>query len=273
MSLLVFLLHLSVAATPELSKAAIFARENRQAIAARFADFQTKVCDKLSKNGVNIEQFRLFVKNQFHPGDCIPPRPASLTEMFEAITHHGLWNYFHYSPLVRITEKFGANDSEMKSWVQTYKNDLKAYQLVTTVEDYIETHLDNVDAPPAKRAKHDPRYYCPMEWKTQFIDHSLQYLADVWEKFSTHYLMPDSPPTAMLDRVREGCFSVTWLVPSALIPSLIERAKIDTDFFQKHCILKVTVGDQCVYEEVTEKKTPVSSSAFGIFKFLKPTIS
>ena len=159
LSLLVFLLHLSVAATPELSKAAIFARENRQAIAARFADFQTKVCDKLSKNGVNIEQFRLFVKNQFHPGDCIPPRPASLTEMFEAITHHGLWNYFHYSPLVRITEKFGANDSEMKSWVQTYKNDLKAYQLVTTVEDYIETHLDNVDAPPAKRAKHDPRYY------------------------------------------------------------------------------------------------------------------
>ena len=53
--LLVFLFHLSVAATPVLSKAAIFARENRQAIAAKFADFQTKVCDKLSKNGVSIE--------------------------------------------------------------------------------------------------------------------------------------------------------------------------------------------------------------------------
>ena len=105
----VFLFHLSVAATPELSKAAIFARENRQAIAARFADFQTKVCDKLSKNGVSIEQFRLFVKNQFPPGDCVPPHPARLTDIFEAITHHGLWDYFHYSPLVRIAEKFGAN--------------------------------------------------------------------------------------------------------------------------------------------------------------------
>ena len=252
---------LSTAATPELSMAAIFTRENQQAIAARFADFQTKVCNKLSKNGVSIEEFRLFVKNQFPPGDCIPPRPASLTEIFEAITHHRLWDYFHYSPLVRIAEKFGADDSEMKGWVQTYMNDLKAYQLVITVEDYIEAHLDDNDtnAPPAKKAKYDPCYYCPVEWKTNFIDHSLQYLADVWKMFSGHYLMPESPPTAMLDRIREGCFSVTWLVPSALIPSLVEKAKIDTEFFQKHRILKMAVGDQCVYEEVTEKESSVSS--------------
>ena len=263
----VFLFHLSVAATPELSKAAIFARENRQAIAARFTDFQTKVCDKLSKNGVSIEQFRLFVKNQFPPGDCVPPHPASLTDIFEAITHHGLWDYFHYSPLVRIAEKFGADDSEMKDWVQTYKNDLKAYQLVTTVEDYIEFYVDNVDAPPAKKAKYDPCYCTPVEWKTKFIDHSLQYLADVWDKFSTHYLMPDSPPTALLDSVRRGCFTMKWLVPSYLIPSLIERAKIDTDFFQKHHILQVTVGDQCVYEEVTEENTSVSSH-WKCFRFL-----
>ena len=255
-----FPFHLSTAATPGPSKAAIFARENRQAIAARFADFQTKVCDKLLANGVSIEQFRLFVKNQFPPGDCIPPRPASLTEIFEAITDHGLWDYFHYSPLVRIAEKFGADDSEMKGWIQTYKNDLKAYQLATIVEDYIEAPLDIADGSPAKKAKYDPRYYSPVEWKTKFNDHSLQYLADVWEKFSGHYLTPDSPPTALLDRVRRGCFLVTWLVPSGLIPSLIERANIDTEFFQKHHILKVTVGDnQCVYEQVTEKETSVSS--------------
>ena len=247
------------AATPELSMATIFARENQEAIAAKFADFQTKVCDKLSKKGVDIEQFLLFVKNQFPPGDCIPPHPARLTEIFQAITHHRLWDCLHYSPLVRIAEKFGEDDSEMKGWVQTYKNDLKAYRLLTTVEDYIEAHLDVADTPPVKRAKYDPHYYQPVEWKTKFMDHSLQYLADVWEKFSALYLIPDSPPTAMLDRVREGCFSVTWLVPSALIPSLIERAMIDTDFFQQHRILKVTVGDQCVYEEMTEENTSVSS--------------
>ena len=276
MIVITFLFHLSTAATPEQSKAAVFARENRQAIKARFADFQIKVCKKLLENEVSIEQFRLFVKSQFPPS-CIPPPPASLTEIFEAITDHGLWDYFHYSPLVRIAKEFGAGDHEIEGWVQTYKKDLKAYQIVAKVEDSIETDLDTTDPPQAKRAKYDPRYYQPVEWKTNFVDRSLQHLADVWEMFSSHYLIPDSPPTAMIDRVRRGCLSVTWLVPSRLIPSLIKRAKIDTDFFQKHHILKVTVGDKCVYEQVTEKNTSVSfhSKAISIVNctHATPTIS
>ena len=82
-----------------------------------------------------------------------------------------------------------------------------------------------------------------------FVNHSLQYLAEVWEMFSSHYLLPDSPPTTLLDRVRKGCVSITWLVPSKLIRQLVKIAKIDTHFFQKHRILKVTVEDQCVYNE------------------------
>ena len=242
----------------ELNKAETFARENRQAIVTKFADFQTNVCDKLFCIGIDINCFRLFVITQFPPGDCIPPLPTTLTEIFEAITRHGLWDYFHYSPLVRIAEKFGRGDSEIKGWVQTYKKDLKAYSLVTTVEKYIEADLEITD-PPAKRAKYDQRYYCPVEWKTEFIDHSLHYLAEVWELFSHHYLIPNSPPTALLDRVRRGCFSVTWLVSSGLIPTLIKRVKIDTDFFKQRRILSVTVGNKCVYEEVTEKSTLVSS--------------
>ena len=248
----------TAAATLELSKAVVFAHENHQAITAKFGAFQTKVCDKLVKNGVDTEQVRLFITNQFAPGDCIPPPPASLTKMFEAITHHRLWDYFHYSPLVRIVQTFGANDPEMEGWVKTYQNDLKAYQLVTTVEEYIEADLDVADTPSAKRARYDPRYYTLVEWKTKFVDHSLQYLADVWELFSSHYLVPDSPPTALLDRVRRGCFSVTWLVPTGLIPSLIKRVQLETEFFQQYRIVKVTVGKECIYKEITEESTSVS---------------
>ena len=248
--------------THELSKAADFARENRQAITAKFADFQTKVCKKLFQKRVNTKEFRLFVRNQFPPGDCIPPPPAGLTEVFEAITHHGLWDYFHYSPLVQIAKKFGADDPEIESWVQTYKQDLKAYQLVTTVEEYIETDLEIAGPPSAKRAKYDPRYYTPVEWKTDFMDHSLQYLAEVWELFSSHYLVPNCPPTALLDRVRRGCFSVTWLVPTGLLPQLIKTVQLDTEFFQQHRILKVKVGKECIYKQIAEEITSV--------RFLKP---
>ena len=187
---------------------AVFAQENRQAITAKFAAFQTKVCNRLLKNGVSTKDFQLFVTNQFPPGNCIPQSPTSLTEIFEAITHHRLWNFFHYSPLVRIVQKFGANDPEMEGWVQTYRKDLKAYQLVTTIEEYIEADLDVADTPPAHCAKYDldvadPRYYSPGEWVTsEQIDHTLQYLAEVWESFSSHYPIPDPPPKALFDHIR-----------------------------------------------------------------------
>ena len=245
----------------ELSKSAVFARENRQAINAKFADFLTKVCDRLFKNGVSTEEFSLFVTNQFPPGDFIPPSPGSLTEIFKAITHHGLWDCLHYSPLVRIGKKFCANDPEMEGWVQAYKQDLKAYSLVTNVEDYIEADLSITDPPPAKRAKYDPRYCCSLKWKTHFIDHSLQYLREVWESFSCRYLVPDSPPTALLDRIHRGCFSVTWLIPSGMTQPLIKKVEIDTEFFHQYHILRVTVGEICVYEKVSKESTLVSSLA------------
>ena len=190
---------LAAATSQELSIAADFVRENRQLIMHKFAAFQSKVCNTLLRNAVDAEEFRLFVTNQFPPGDCIPPPPASLTEIFKAISHHGLWDYFHYSPLVHIVRRFGAGDPEMEGWVQTYKKDLKAYLFVTTLEEYIETELD-VTAPPTSRAKYDPCYYIPVE----FIDHTLQYLSEVWELFSSRHLIPDSPPTALLAHIYEG---------------------------------------------------------------------
>ena len=248
----VYFILFTVSPKEKWSKSAVFTCENRQAIKDKFADFQTKVCNKLFKSGVDVEQFRLFVTNQFPPGYCIPPPPANLIEIFKAITQHGLWDYWHYSPLVRLVQTFGAGDSEMKGWIQIYKNDLRSYQLVTTVEDCIEPECDASAAhSSAEKAKDDPRYFTQVEWKTDsiFVNHSLQYLAEVWEMFSSHYLLPDSPPTTLLDRVRKGCVSITWLVPSKLIRQLVKIAKIDTHFFQKHRILKVTVEDQCVYNE------------------------
>ena len=152
----------------------MFAYENKAAITAKFAEFKMKVCDKLVKNGVDLELFRGFVESLFPPGDFIPPPPASLIEIFRAITRHGLWDYLHYSPLIQIAETFGGSDSEIVSWVETYRKDLKAYCMVATAEDYIEADLDIAGPPPAKRArcdldvadpqvKYDSRYNTPVE--------------------------------------------------------------------------------------------------------------
>ena len=99
------------------------------------------MCNKLFKNGVDAEQVWLYVESRFSPIDCVPPPPAALKEIFGAITRHRLWDYFHCSPLVQVAEKFGANDSEIKGWVETYKKDLKAYSMVAKLKDYIEDDL------------------------------------------------------------------------------------------------------------------------------------
>ena len=160
----------------------------------KIAVFQMNVCNKMLKNGVNTREFRFFVAALFPPGDCIPQSPTDLTEIFEAITHHRLWDSLHYSPLVRIVRKFGASDPEMKAWIRNYKKDLKAYTIVASIEDCIDSSLDTcTDQLRVDCAKYDPRYNCPVEWKTNFVNHSLQDLADVWEMFSDRYLLPDSP--------------------------------------------------------------------------------
>ena len=242
-----------------LSKSAAFAIENRLAINGKFGHLLMKVCDKMIKNGVNVREFWFFVVALFPPGDCIPQSPTDFTEVFQAITHHGLWDSIHYSPLVRIIRMFGAGDPEMEAWIREYRKDLRAYTIVTTIEDCIEYHLDtSTGQSQVDSAKYDPRYNCPVDWKTDYVDHSLQHLTDVWEMFSEQYLVPDSPPTALLERVRKGCVLVTWLVPSYLIPQLVERAQADTTFLRKHRILKVTVGGEVV-QEVTEESEEVSS--------------
>ena len=253
----------TAAPTHELSEAAIPAHQNPnwEDIRTKFATFQKNVCNKLFSLGVDIEKIQFFVTKQFSPGDFIPPSPATLMEIFEAVTSHGLWSYFHYSPLVLIATSFGAGDSEIKGWVQTYKEHLKAYCLGAKLEDYVKADLEIAKLPQAKRAKYDSNYCLPLEWKTKFTDHSLQYLAEVWEMFSSHYLMPESPPTALFDCVCKlmGCYSITWLIPSKLTPIFTRRIKeIGTDFFSEHRILRVTVGNQCVYEEVTDNNVSVS---------------
>ena len=86
----------------ELSKAAAFTFENRQAINKKFVELLTNVCRRMLQIGVDVEELRLFVVALFPPGDCIPPLPTSVTKVFEAITHHGLWDSLHYSPLVQM---------------------------------------------------------------------------------------------------------------------------------------------------------------------------
>ena len=196
----------------------------------------------MTQNGVDVEDFRFFAITSFPPGDVIPLPPTSSSDIFTAITHHHLWDYIHYSPLERIVNKFGADDPEMVRWVQSYKEDFSSYISTIQIQDYIDPN------PTTRCSLH---YCCPVEWKITFANNTLQYLYDVWGKFSAQYLEPDPPSTSLLEcgHEVESNISVTWLVPSYLIPQIIKKVKANARFLQRHGIWNVTVADQCIYDE------------------------
>ena len=235
-----------------------------QGIIDKFATFWKIVFSKLLKSGVDVEDFRFFIVTIFPLGNVIPPPPTALAEIFTAITCHHLWDYFHYSPLERIVKKYFDGDPEMEALVQEYKSDLRSYNSKMKIIDYIEPKLDD------HTTKYDLRYYCPVEWKiTQSLaNNTLNYLSYMWGMFSFHYFEPDPPSTSSLECVCkfEGSSSITWRVPSYLIPQLINKVKDDTRFFQKHHgILKVTVAGQCVYEQQAAIDNTLVSSNIKYF--------
>ena len=99
---------------------------------------------------------------------------------------------------------------------------LRSYILLAKIEDFFEPELDTYVVPaPTEKVKHDPRYYCPAEWKLSLVEHCrLHYLANVWEAFSYHYLMPDSPPTALLNLNSKGCVFISGLFHQTWFHSL-----------------------------------------------------
>ena len=108
----------------------------------------------------------------------------------------------------------------MNKLVQDYMKDLKSCTSMTKITD-CTAELLVANPTELLPGKYNPDYNRPVEWKTNFIDHTLQYLVEVWETFSSHYLLTNSPPTALLDRVRRGCVSITWLVPTHMIPQFL----------------------------------------------------
>ena len=229
------------------------AQRNKQAIDVKFATLLMKTCRKLGGRQINMEDLHVFL-TPF--GKCIP-KSSSIHEIFEAITHHKLWDYWNYYLLEGIVQAFAADDQEITSWIETYRQDLQSYKVMTKLIDHIATadfvptvgeSLSDEERP----ARYDKQYYQELSLKleTNFTDHSLKYIDELWAKFANLYGIP--PRVVLLDRIHKGCVSIVWLVPSRLAPQILKAPPPSDEFYHKHEIIKVEFNGTCLYQE--EKK-------------------
>ena len=222
------------------------AQRNKQKMEAKFAMLLTNTCRRLKEKQINIEDLQIFLISCFSPGECIP-RSSNINEIFGAITRHKLWDYWNYYPLEVIVQEFAPNDPEITSWIETYRQDLESYKIVTKLIHHIESPLDE-----EQPAKYDKRYYQSLSFKlkTEFTDHSLKYVDDLWNKFSNLHGLP--PRVALFDSIHKGC--VPMLIPSHLAPQIRSRTSLSGDFYRKHEITRVELGEECIYQEEEHHK-------------------
>ena len=248
--------------------AAAVARRNRLIIGRKWgalvAHTGEVLQDKLDNKEITSNRFRLFLGNLYSCGGKMDGNEflkkllkpsASISEMLEALTLEGEWDFMNYYLLESIIEEYG--DDRTKEMMEQYKRDLNEYTFVAKIKD----HLDAVDLEhPTRRIQPIPqeKLFSLLKEKVKGVNitnHSLKYIRDLWESLQNHLSLPKY--ILVLYKIVEGCLEVAWCVPSKLADYVIRKAKKSKQFFIEQQFIHVTVDGVHIYTE-SEVKYKVS---------------
>ena len=212
--------------------------------------------DKLDSKEMTSSQFRLFLGNLYSCGGKMNgdqflrkllKSSASVSEMIEALTVEGEWDFMNYYVLESIIEEYG--DNRTKEMMEQYERDLNAYTFVTIIKD----HLDAVslEHPTHKVLPIPPEeLFSLLKVKVKGVnitDHSLKYVSDLWESLRNQFSLPKH--TFVLYRIGEGCLEMTWRIPSELARYIVQKAKESEHYFKEQEFLQMSVDGVLVYTE------------------------
>ena len=220
-----------------------------------FAKLLKDVAGKLKTKELDLEMFHFFMVALFPPGTCIPS--SNIIKIFEAITRHGLWSYWHYTPVEKIVAEYAPNDDEMKGWLDKYKKELSGYKATTKIADAIELYsIDEFEVDPSRRltVANDPDYLRQLSFKlkTLVTEKSLVYVDELWVSLAEYFLLPLL--SALLDKIQSGCIEVSWLIPPHYVFQIISNLQENSSYLQSKGIVKVILDGDCIYDGVQEEE-------------------
>lgn len=207
-----------------------------------------------------MNDFRLYISTLFSPGDFIS-KCDSISEIFSAISHNLLWDYFFYHPVEQICKDFGNRNSELKRLINNYKSDLAGFKATTKIIEYIrECKDENEIADPKKsisqyKARYDPQYCRRLAVKLNvpITIKSLIYIDQFWKSVSDLFLLPSLP--VLLESIHEGCTELTLLI-SVKLASKLELVIDLQEIFKQYEVLQVLLDcgseEKVSYSYITE---------------------
>ena len=232
---------------------------------------QKKLQQTLGAEKVERE-LRMYISILFNVPESSIPMSSDVAVIFKAMRRHKLLTYLNVAGLEQVIKHFCNDDSEMESKMEQYRKDRSAFELATKIKDYISKARSKFpygcdESASELQPKRTPAYLTELAVKLEHCvaDYHLDYLRELWKLLSSVLSLP--PLYLILDAIIMNSVLVVWLIPTDKVPEATEKAKQNADFFRKYPILKVTIGDECVYSK-TEPTGEWSEIVVGTGMFI-----
>ncbi len=235
-----------------------------ESIKGHFAELTVRVIEKLKAMNIDVDNFRVYLTSHFGCGDFISSI-SSVSKMIEAVTTKRLWDYYNYHALEGIIKYFGKDDSEMIGWMEEYKSRFTSFKATTKIADFIDikdsTYDELIDRADTLyedyKKSYNNKFYRRLSFKLRKSKNSiisvnercLSYIDELWTSLSDHFLLPSLP--ILLEKIREGCIEVTWIVPVAIACTISLKATSQgsIEFYRQKNIVQITMDDTTVFDD------------------------
>lgn len=208
-------------------------------ITVRFAKFVLAVYRLLESKQVKVCEVRLALYflgcyKTVAPGKENVPIFGSLSDinqaedlakLIECLRNYSSW--FNYHLLKFIAEEFGSEEG--KALVADYEDDLAKY-------------FENVIAylcPEFSLVKGIPPGFQQLDIKVDWDFKSCRAQDIVLFQAKLSELLELEPHVFQLKSIEEGCVSMTWLVPSLLVPYIISEVRLHKCKLEEMCVLNI----------------------------------
>ena len=159
-----------------------------------------------------------------------------------------LVNFLDYGLIKYVIDQFGSNT--LKGMMKSYSDDALVFMKKTTVKQLMDVWPGQQEIPPnfsKLRAKidKDPSTY------------TLYQLDQLRRRFCSAVKLTEFV-SVLIGLHTANSFIVEWLIPSILVPQLMESARqLDFGFYLRECILKVTVDEKHIFPMLPDAKPKV----------------
>ena len=148
-----------------------------------------------------------------------------LAKLIECLRNYSSW--FNYYLLKFIAEEFGGEEG--KTLVVDYEGDLTKY--FESVIAYL--------CPEFSLAKGIPPGFQQLDVKVDWDYKSCRAQDIVLFRAKLSELLQLKPHVFQLKSIEEGCVSMTWLVPSMLVPYIISEVRLHKCKLEEMCVLNI----------------------------------